>query len=124
MNSLPHSLYASGHNLKLTGVQDVYDIIGSGLPGLIFTMDDLSPVLFNLSNGILRECFQKLVNYRFPIAIVFPETHPYGERITELAREHARHPLIRFCKTNEEAERWMGEQGWGDEGLVNERMSE
>jgi hypothetical protein len=54
----------------------------------------------------LGSIFQKLVNYRFTVAIVLPADHGFGPRVTELAREHRHHPVIRFFATLDEAEAW------------------
>ena len=101
------NLFASKHRIRLASVDDAFEIIGSGLPGMIFTLDDIDPNFFTLKNQILGDTFQKLINYHFPIAVVLPENHPFGERVTELAREHARHNTIRFCRTLDEAAIWM-----------------
>ncbi len=101
------SLLASDHGLKLSSIDDAYKILESGLPGVIFTDAEIGKEFFVLKNGILGELFQKLMNYRFPIAVVIPVVHTFGERITELAREHSRHNCIRFCSTLEEAQSWM-----------------
>ena len=102
-----NNLLASQHNLKLRNIEDALDVMGSGLPGCIFTLDDLGPDFFNLRNRIAGEAFQKFVNYRFPVAIVLPADHGLGDRVTELAREHARHNCVRFCQTLEQAQQWM-----------------
>lgn len=101
------NLFANKHGIRLASVDDAFEIIGSGLPGMIFTVDDIDPSFFTLKNQILGNTFQKLINYHFPIAVVLPEDHAFGMRVTELAREHARHNTIRFCRTLEEAVIWM-----------------
>lgn len=101
------NLLASKHNLKLNDVSDAIEIIGSGLPGVIFTTDDIGKSFFELKNGILGETFQKIANYQFPIAIVLPINHDFGDRVTELAREHCKHNCIRFCTTIEDAKLWI-----------------
>jgi hypothetical protein len=62
---------------------------GSG--GLILTETDVSPEFFDLRTGLAGELIQKFINYRIRVAIVLPEPRAYGERFTELAREHSSH---------------------------------
>ncbi len=101
------NLRAKTHNLKLQNVNDAMDIIGSGLPGCIFTQEDIDPNFFDLKNRIAGEVFQKLTTYNFPIAIVLPDDHGLGERITELIRDHKNHNCVRFFTSIEQAESWL-----------------
>jgi hypothetical protein len=101
------NLLASRHNLKLSCAEDANEIIGSGLPGVIFTLNEIGKDFFVLKNRILGETFQKLVTYHFPIAVVLQKNHEFGERVTELAREYSKHNCIRFCHTLEDAKQWM-----------------
>ena len=100
------SVIASEAGIKLHTEDDVLDLIGSGLPACILSVEDLHPQFFDLRNGIAGSIFQKLVNYRFRVAIILPADHGFGPRITELAREHRHHPVIRFFATLDEAEAW------------------
>jgi hypothetical protein len=100
------SLIASEAGIKLHTEDDVLDLIGSGLPACILSVGDLHPQFFELRNGIAGSIFQKLVNYRFRVAIVLPADHGLGARVTELVREHRRHPVIRFFPTLDEAAAW------------------
>ena len=102
-----NSLLANKNNLKLTSVDDAMELISSGLPGCVFTLDDLGENFFDLRNGIAGEVFQKLVNYNFRTAIVFPPSHTLGIRITELVRDHTHHPCIRFFESEEDAIGWL-----------------
>jgi len=102
-----HSLKGSETGLRLYTEDDVLGLVGSGLPACIFGVDDLHPQFFDLRNGIAGAIFQKLVNYRFRIAIVLPEDHGFGPRITELVRDHRHHPVIRFFSTADDAEAWV-----------------
>lgn len=101
------SLIAKEVGIKLHTENDALDLIASGLSACIFTVEDLHPQFFDLRNGIAGAIFQKLVNYRFKIAIILPVDHEFGPRITELVRDHRRHSLIRFFATLEEAEAWI-----------------
>ncbi|MES3016599.1 MAG: DUF4180 domain-containing protein [Bacteroidota bacterium] len=107
METIIDDLLASKNNITLSTPDDAVRVLETGLPGMIFTMDDISKDFFDLKNGILGDTFQKLANYRYPIAVVLPADHGYGIRVTELAREHSKHSLIRFCQNIEEAKEWM-----------------
>lgn len=104
------SSLARNHELRLDSVSDAMDLIGSGVRRCVFTPDDVSPAFFDLETRLAGDIFQKLVNYRFEVAIVVPPDHGFGERVTELAREHASHPVIRMFPTEAEALSWS-EQG-------------
>ena len=101
------SLAAKDHGLSLHTEDDVMGLIGSGLPGCIFTVEDLHPRFFDLRNGIAGALLQKLVNYHFPVAIILPEDHGFGPRVTELVRDHRRHPVIRFFTDAQAGQDWL-----------------
>jgi hypothetical protein len=75
--------------------------------GLMLEEDDLAKEFFDLRTGLLGELFQKFTNYRVRVAIVLPAPEVYGERVSELAREHASHDLIRIVKSRNEAMAWL-----------------
>lgn len=100
------SRLAGDHGLRLAQPDDVLNVIGSGVHRCIFTLDDLPSDFFELKNRMAGEVFQKLVNYQCQVAIVVPADHGLGERVTELAREHARHPVVRFFPSIEAALAW------------------
>lgn len=101
------SRLARDHGLRLARPDDVLDVIGSGVERCIFTLDDLPADFFDLKNRLAGEVFQKLVNYRCQVAIIVPADHGLGERVTELAREHAHHPVVRFFPSIEAALAWV-----------------
>ena len=101
------TLLASAHNLSLQSEADALDVLSSGLAGCIFTPEDVHPEFFDLQNGIAGEIFQKFVNYNFRVAFIVTADHQFGERVTELIRDHSRHPCIRFFETVEAAESWL-----------------
>lgn len=101
------SLMAKDNGLHLGSVSDALDVIGSGLPGCIFTPSDLAADFFKLHNGKAGEIFQKFVNYHFPVAFILSPDHGYGDRVTELIRDHRRHSSVRFFSTVEEAVSWL-----------------
>ena len=103
------SRWARDLNLKLHAEGDALDFIGTGLAGCILTPEALHPDFFELRNGLLGAAFQKFMNYHFKAAILLPEDHGYGERVTELMRDHRRHPYIRFFTEAAQAEAWVGD---------------
>lgn len=100
---------ARDHQLTLASVDDAMSVIASGISRPVFTLDDLPADFLDLKNRLAGEVFQKLINYRYQIAIVVPKDHQLGTRITELAREHAKHPVVRFFTTEAEALAWSAE---------------
>ena len=102
-----HSIFAKDHGIRLSSVNNAMDVLSCGVRRCLFTIDDIDPVFFNLSNGIAGEVFQKFVNYNIRIAIVLPADHSFGDRVTELAREHGKHPMVRFFDTLDSAESWL-----------------
>lgn len=100
------SRLAREHGLRLARPDDALLLISSGVRRCVFTLDDLAEDFFDLRNRVAGEVFQKLVNYQCQVAIVVPQDHGLGERVTELAREHAEHPVIRFFPTVEAALGW------------------
>ena len=105
--AMDSSYLAKQHNLKLLSANDTMDAIGSGNGPYIFTLDDLTADFFDLSNGKAGEVFQKFTNYGVRAAFVIPDNHQLGDRVTELAREHAQHPAIRITPTIAAAHEWL-----------------
>lgn len=101
---------ASTYGIKLQSELDAIAVLETGMPGMIFTTTELSHEFFELNNGILGAVFQKFANYRYPVAIVLPANHRYGPRVTELAREHAKHSIIRFCEDTQQAFDWLSQK--------------
>ena len=100
------SRLAKDHNLRIDTIDDAMDIIASGVDRCIFTEEDVSADFFALKTRLAGEVFQKLINYNCQVAFVLPPDHPYGDRVTELAREHANHPVVRFFASVEDALAW------------------
>lgn len=96
--------------LHLHTAADLPELIGAayGHDAVLLTADDLAPEFFDLKTGLLGELFQKVTNYRFPLALVLPDADAYGPRFSELALEHRRHPLIRFFEDEAAARAWLG----------------
>jgi hypothetical protein len=96
-------------NVSVRAAGDIPDLIGAayGLDGVLLREADLDPAFFDLRTGLLGELFQKCVNYRLAVAFVVPDPAAHGERFTELAREHAAHPQIRFCRDEAAAWAWL-----------------
>lgn len=102
-------LIASEAGAALKSIEDIPDVISAcfGADGLLLTETDVGPAFFDLRSGLAGEFFQKLINYRIRTAVVVKSPEIYGERIRELALEHASHPQIRFVGSIEEAKAWL-----------------
>ena len=100
------SRLAKDHDLRIDSEDSAMDIISSGVRRCVFTMDDVAPDFFDLKSRLAGNVFQKLINYNCQIAIVLPTDHSFGERVNELAREHANHPTVRFFPSVELALAW------------------
>ena len=100
------SRLAADHGLRLDNLNDVMEVLSGDVRKCVFTPEDVAPEFFDLRTQLAGEAFQKFINYRFPVAFVVPANHPYGERVTELAREHATHPVVRFFESVDEALAW------------------
>jgi len=105
---MAESRLARDHGLRLDSVDDAMHVIASGVRRCVFTLDDLPAGFFELSNRLAGEVFQKLINYHCQVAIVVPPDHGLGARVSELAREHAKHPTVRFFPTVAAALAWQG----------------
>lgn len=104
-----NSRLARDHGLRLDSVDDAMDVIASRVDRCIFTTGDVSADFYDLRTRIAGETFQKFINYNCRVAFVLPPEHEFGPRITELAREHACHPVIRFFETTDAALAWQDE---------------
>jgi len=71
----------------------------------------LGPDFYDLKTGLAGELFQKVVNYRGRIAIVIRDSRAYGDRFSELAYEHRRHPSVRFFEDRALALQWLAGGG-------------
>lgn len=102
------SLLARDHGIRIDREEDALDVIAFPGPGLIFDREDLAPSFFDLRSGLAGAVFQKLVNYHRRTVFVIPDDHDLGARVTELAREHANHPIVRVVGSVTDAARWLG----------------
>ena len=102
-------IIAAEAGIAIRAFDDIADTMAVcyGQAGVIFTEDDLGPDFFELRSGLAGELLQKLVNYQLRAAIVLPNVERYGERFSELAREHRSHNLIRFVDSLDEAQAWL-----------------
>lgn len=110
MNEEQSIVIASEADIVIHSVNDFLDAIGAcfGAAGLLLTEQDLAPAFFDLKSGLAGELLQKFVNYRLRVAIVVVDPAVYGERFSELAREHRSHGLVRFVRSRTEADAWLG----------------
>lgn len=74
---------------------------------LLLDEADLPTTFFTLHNGMAGDLLQKFVNYQLALAIVVKDPNVYGDRVTELVREHQRHPLVRFFSDVDSATAWL-----------------
>lgn len=94
---------------SLRSAADIPDLIGAayGQDAVLLTAADLAPEFLDLKTGLLGELFQKVTNYRLPLALVLPDAAAYGPRFSELVLEHRSHPLIRFFADEAAARAWL-----------------
>lgn len=76
---------------------------------LILHEDELGERFFRLSEGLLGELFQKIVNYRRKLAVIVSDEDAYGERVRQLIYEHRSHTTIRFFRSDAAAQAWAAE---------------
>jgi hypothetical protein len=102
-------LIASNDGISIRCSADISDALGAclGSEGVILTENALTPEFFDLRTGLAGELFQKFINYKVRVAIVLLDPEAYGERFTELAREHSSHGMIRFVRSLDEATSWL-----------------
>ena len=106
---MPNLIVAADHDLRIAAMADVQTLLETayGVDGVLLLEGDLGSAFFDLRSGIAGELFQKCTNYRLKLALVVPDPPAHGERFTELAREHARHKLIRFFALQSDALEWL-----------------
>jgi hypothetical protein len=100
---------ASAAGITIQTYADIAEALNGcvGGTGLLLTEAALGRQFFDLRTGVAGELFQKFTNYRLPIAIVLADHEAYGQRFSELAREHRGHNLIRFFYSLEPAQAWL-----------------
>ena len=108
---MPNLIVAADHNLRVAAIADIQTLLETAFSadadGVLLLESDLAGLFFDLHSGIAGELFQKCTNYRLKLALVIPNPAAHGERFTELAREHARHKLIRFFAVKSDALEWL-----------------
>ena len=108
---MPNLIVAAERNLRVDSISDIQLLLEAAFSadaeGLLLLEGDLDGAFFDLRSGIAGELFQKCTNYRLRLALVIPDPAAHGERFTELAREHARHKLIRFFALKSDALEWL-----------------
>lgn len=89
--------------------KDVSDALSTGVEhgGLLLDEADLAPSFFDLKSRFAGDMFQQFVKYRVPLALVVCDPSVYGDRFSELAREHRNHPMVRIFSAREEAAAWL-----------------
>jgi hypothetical protein len=109
MSAHKHFLIAAEAGIAIGSLSDIATALGAafGHRGLLLTESDLSPEFFDLKTGLAGELFQKFTNYRLRLVFVVADPQRYGDRFTELAREHRAHDAIRIVRTREAADDWI-----------------
>lgn len=108
MNQAERIVVARDAGIAVRTMRDIGDVIGNCLGArLLLAEDDLSPEFFDLRTGLAGELLQKLVNYQIRTAIIVADPSLHGDRVVELAREHRRHPVVRFVDDETEAFAWL-----------------
>jgi hypothetical protein len=102
-------LIAATEGISIRCMGDVANAVGAtfGSDGLMLAEDDLSADFFDLKTGLAGELFQKFENYKMRLIIIVSEPERYGERFTELSREHRFHNSIRILPTRKDADSWL-----------------
>jgi Domain of unknown function (DUF4180) len=95
--------------ISIGSMTDISNAVAStfGAGGLILAEDDVCSEFFDLKTGLAGELFQKFENYELCLAIIVPSPERYGERFSELAREHKSHNRIRIVRCKDEALAWL-----------------
>ena len=108
---MPNVIVAADRKLRVDSMPDIQLLLEAAFSadadGVLLLEGDLDGAFFDLRSGIAGELFQKCTNYRLRLALVIPDPAAHGERFTELAREHARHKLIRFFPLKSDALEWL-----------------
>lgn len=103
------SVFLSENGLTLASSNDAVGIVFSGLPGCVVRESDLPSSFFDLESGVAGDILQKFVNYRFRAGFIVASEHVYGDRVTELIRDYAGHPYVRFFESESAAITWLEE---------------
>jgi uncharacterized protein YndB with AHSA1/START domain len=79
-------------------VDVVGDAVGAGAELVVLPVGVLDPEFFRLASGLAGAVLQKLVNYRFEVAIVGDIEHRVAtsESLRDFVRESNRHGAVRF----------------------------
>jgi hypothetical protein len=104
-------LIAGEAGISIRSLSEISNAVGTtfGTAGLILTESDLAPEFLDLKTGLAGELFQKFTNYGLRLILIVPNPERYGDRFTELAREHRSHDSIRIVRTKDEANAWANQ---------------
>lgn len=100
---------AAEAGLAIRALDDVIAVIGAAYDAdaLVLTAADVDADFFDLRTGWAGELFQKATNFGLRLALVLPDPSAHGPRWSELAFEHARHPVVRIVRSRAEADAWL-----------------
>jgi uncharacterized protein DUF4180 len=94
-------------------VDDALELISAGFEHrarrLLLDCAHLPPDFFELRTRFASEFLQKLENYHFKVAGVFPPGREYGERFAQFLLEARRGAGFRAFDDRESAEEWLVE---------------
>jgi uncharacterized protein YndB with AHSA1/START domain len=88
---------------KISSERDAVDVVGdavgAGAELVVLPAEVLDPEFFRLASGLAGAVLQKLVNYRFEVAIVGDIEHHLAasESLRDFVRESNRHGAVRFA---------------------------
>lgn len=87
--------------------QDALDLLGDlyyqGFDKIIIYEKNITPIFFDLKNGIAGEVFQKFTNYRIPLTIVGDFSKFTNKSITDFIYESNKGKHVNFVSSISEA---------------------
>lgn len=93
--------------LRLASGEDVLSLMAEAEGGACLDENGVSPAFFDLRSGVAGEVLRNCANHGYRLAVVVPDPSRHGDRFVELAREHQKHPLVRFPRIRAHAEAWL-----------------
>lgn len=107
--STPNQTVPGAARITVRSTADIASALKGSLSpeGLVLAEEDLGPDFYDLKTGLAGDLFQKVATYRGRLAIVIRDPPVYGDRFSELAYEHRRHPSVRFFEERAPAVQWL-----------------
>jgi hypothetical protein len=106
MTTARQFLIATEAGIAIRTPSEISKAVGTafGTAGLIIT-DRLSPRILRPENWPRRRTVS-FTNYGLRLILIVGDPEPYGDRFTELARDHRSHDGIRIVRIKDEANTW------------------